>query len=192
MNTWIVFGHRFVGVLWLAWLAYWIAAARHTATNRRKESWLEGAAYRIPLLAGLFFVFLSKKFLPSISQFLWPQSAAAMGIGIIFAVAGLGIAVWARIHLGKYWSGRVTIKVDHRVIQTGPYAWVRHPIYTGLLLALLGTLITVGTLSCLVGFVTIFISVLCKLALEEKWLRAQFGEEYEDYRRRVKALVPHP
>jgi protein-S-isoprenylcysteine O-methyltransferase Ste14 len=189
---WTVFAHRFVGILWLAWLVFWIAAAKRTAPNQRKESWLEGATYRIPLLAGLFLVVLSKRFLPSISRSLWPESPTLMGIGIILTIAGLGIAVWARIHLGIYWSGRVTIKVNHRVIQTGPYAWVRHPIYSGLLLAVLGTVITIGTLSSLFGFVIIFISVVCKLALEEKWLRAQFGEEYEDYRRRVKTLMPRP
>jgi protein-S-isoprenylcysteine O-methyltransferase Ste14 len=74
-----------------------------------------------------------------------PEQAALTMPGVCFAV-------WARSHLGKYWSGRITLKEDHRVIQTGPYAWVRHPIYSGLLLALLGTVLTVGTLQACLGF----------------------------------------
>ncbi|HZC59951.1 MAG TPA: isoprenylcysteine carboxylmethyltransferase family protein, partial [Chthoniobacterales bacterium] len=154
-------------------------------------SWLDGAAYRIPLLIGIFFVLLPREFLPFTGKPLWPQSAILVGIGIVLTIAGLGLAIWARVHLGKYWSGRVTIKVDHRIIESGPYGSVRHPIYSGLLLAVLGTVITIGTIQAFLGFALIFIAVIRKLTLEEKWLRSEFGEEYERYRRRVKALVPH-
>jgi protein-S-isoprenylcysteine O-methyltransferase Ste14 len=192
MRHLIASGRMFVSILWLGWLAYWIAASRRTAPSRRMESWLEGAAYRVPLLVGIFFVLLSREFLPLTGKPLWPESAILMGIGIVLTIAGLGLAIWARVHLGKYWSGRVTIKVDHRIIETGPYGSVRHPIYSGLLLAVLGTVITIGTIQAFLGFALICIAVIRKLTLEEKWLRSEFGEQYERYRRRVKALVPHP
>jgi protein-S-isoprenylcysteine O-methyltransferase Ste14 len=188
----IISGRSFVSILWLGWLAYWIAASRGTAPSRRVESWREGVAYRVPLLVGIFFVILSREFLPFTGKPLWPHSASLVGIGSILTIAGLGLAIWARVHLGKYWSGRVTIKVDHRIIETGPYGSVRHPIYSGLLLALLGTVITIGTIQAFLGFALIFIAVVRKLTLEEKWLRSEFGKEYECYQRRVKALVPHP
>ena len=191
MRHLIVSGRTFVSILWLGWVAYWIAASRWTAPSRRMESWLEGAAYRVPLLVGLFLVLPSREFLPFTGKPLWPQSAILVGIGIVLTIAGLGLAIWARVHLGKYWSGRVTIKVDHRIIETGPYGSVRHPIYSGLLLAVLGTVITIGTIQAFLGFALIFIAAIRKLTLEEKWLRSEFGEEYEHYRRRVKALVPH-
>ena len=191
MRHLIVSGRTFVSILWLGWLAYWIAASRWTAPSRRMESWLEGAAYRVPLLVGIFFVLLSREFLPFTAKPLWPQSAILVCMGIVLTIAGLGLAIWARVHLGKYWSGRVTIKVDHRIIETGPYGSVRHPIYSGLLLAVLGTVITIGTIQAFLGFALIFIAVIRKLTLEETWLRSEFGEEYERYRRRVKALVPH-
>ena len=82
--------------------------------------------------------------------------------------------------------------MNHRVIQIGPYAWVRHPIYSGLILALFGTAITLGTLQALVGFAFMLISFVRKLKIEENWLRSQFGAEYEAYQNRVKALIPHP
>jgi protein-S-isoprenylcysteine O-methyltransferase Ste14 len=121
---------------------------------------------------------------------LWTQPPLAAGTGLAFTVAGLCFAVWARIHLGKYWSGRITLKENHRVIQTGPYAWVRHPIYSGLILALFGTAITLGTISAFAGFAFMLISFVRKLKIEETWLRSQFGAEYEAYQNRVKALIP--
>jgi protein-S-isoprenylcysteine O-methyltransferase Ste14 len=112
------------------------------------------------------------------------------GTGLAFTVAGLCFAVWARMHLGKYWSGRITLKENHRIIQTGPYAWVRHPIYSGLILALFGTAITLGTIPAFAGFAFMLISFVRKLKIEETWLRSQFGAEYEAYQNRVKALIP--
>ncbi len=170
-----------IGLLWLAWIAYWIAAARQTAANRRTESLLTGASYRIPLLIGIILLVFSHPSPPRIGFHLWSLNPIVLGIAIILTVSGLSFAVWARLHLGKYWSGRITLKVDHRVIQTGPYAWVRHPIYSGLTLALLGTAISLGTVQAFLGFAFILVSFLRKLTLEENWLRSHFGTEYELY-----------
>ena len=116
-----------IGILWLAWVAYWIAAARQTAANRRTESLLTGASYRIPLLIGIILMVFSHVSLPGIGFDLWSLNSFILGFAVILTVVGLSFAVWARLHLGKYWSGRITLKVDHRVIQTGPYAWIPHP-----------------------------------------------------------------
>src|SRR6202044_2830086 len=94
---------------------------------------------------------------------LLPPSVLTLAIGLCLIAIGLSIAVWARRYLGKYWSGRITLKVDHRIIQAGPYAWVRHPIYSGLLLALLGTVLTIGTVRSCLGFAIIFVAVVRKL-----------------------------
>ena len=121
---------------------------------------------------------------------LWTQTSLTVGIGLAFTAAGLCFAVWARMHLGKYWSGRITLKVNHQVIQTGPYAWVRHPIYSGLILALFGTALTLGTISAFAGFAFMVFSFVRKLKIEETWLCSQFGAEYEAYQQRVNALIP--
>ena len=181
-----------VVILWLAWIAYWIAAARQTAANRRTETLLTGASYRIPLLIGVILMVLSNLSVPGIGFSLWPLNPFILGVAVILTIAGLSFAVWARLHLGKYWSGRITLKVDHRVIQTGPYAWVRHPIYSGLILALLGTAISRGTVQAFLGFAFMLVSFLRKLTLEENWLRSHFGTEYQLYQKRVRALIPHP
>jgi protein-S-isoprenylcysteine O-methyltransferase Ste14 len=179
-----------IGFLWLAWIVYWIAAARQTAANRRTESLLTGASYRIPLLIGIILLVSSQASPPRIGFRLWSLNPFILGIAVILTVAGLSFAVWARLHLGKNWSGRITLKVDHRVIQTGPYAWIRHPIYSGLTLALLGTAISLGTVRAFLGFAFILVSFLRKLALEENWLRSHFGTEYKLYQKRVGALIP--
>ena len=151
MRSVIDFERTLLGILWLFWLVYWISAAQRTASNKRMETLLEGASYRIPLAIGVFLtVFWWMPLFLRIPA-LWTQSPLAAGTGLAFTVAGLCFAVWARMHLGKYWSGRISLKENHRVVQTRPYAWVRHPIYSGLILALFGTAITLGTISAFAG-----------------------------------------
>jgi protein-S-isoprenylcysteine O-methyltransferase Ste14 len=179
-----------LGIFWLSWLVFWLAAAQGAVSNKRTETLLEGASYRIPLAIGVFLMVFWRMPLFLRIPALWTQSPLAAGIGLAFTVPGLCFAVWARMHLGKYWSGRITLKVNHRVIQTGPYAWVRHPIYSGLILALFGTAITLGTISAFAGFAFMLLSFVRKLKIEETWLRSQFGAEYEEYQNRVKALIP--
>ena len=106
-------------------------------------------------------------------------------------VAGLLFAVWGREHLGSNWSRSVTIKQGHELITTGPYAVVRHPIYTGILAGLLGTAIALSELRGFVGFVLIFLILWLKLGMEEQWMRSQFGETYTAYAHRTAALVPY-
>jgi protein-S-isoprenylcysteine O-methyltransferase Ste14 len=192
MQPFIVLVRILPTILWLCWLTFWLLAARRTAANQRMETPLTGASYRILLVLGIILIAVPRSPLPLLNLTLWPLTPPIVAAGVVLTAAGLAFAVWARIHLGKYWSGRVTLKVDHRVIQTGPYAWVRHPIYSGIILALLGTTITLSTLHASIGFVLMFISFVRKLQIEENWLRSHFGEEYERYQKRVKALIPHP
>jgi protein-S-isoprenylcysteine O-methyltransferase Ste14 len=129
MHSWMVLGRALIGMIWVNWAAYWIVAARHTLTNRRTESLLTGASYRVLLVLGVVLLaFPGYHFIPA-NLFLWPQSVVTLAVALCLALSGVSIAVWARRHLGKYWSGRITLKVDHHVIQSGPYAFARHPIY---------------------------------------------------------------
>jgi protein-S-isoprenylcysteine O-methyltransferase Ste14 len=190
MHGWIVLGRALIMVPWIGWAVYWIVAARHTSTNQQTESLLTGASYRVLLILGIALLASSGYHLIPANPLLWPQSGVTLAIGLCLAGSGVSIAVWARRHLGKYWSGRITLKVDHHVIQSGPYAFVRHPIYSGILLALLGTVISIGTVLSCIALALMFVSFVLKLTLEERWLCAHLGAEYKEYRRRVKALIP--
>src|SRR5208282_2982414 len=106
-------------------------------------------------------------------------------------VAGLLFAVWARVHLGRNWSRSVTIKQDHELIATGPYAVVRHPIYTGILAGFLGMAIAISQVRGFIVLVLILLALWIKLRMEEQWMRSQFGETYATYARRTAALVPY-
>ena len=104
---------------------------------------------------------------------------------------GLGLAGWARFHLGRFWSGRVTLKEDHAIIRTGPYRIVRHPIYTGLVMAIAGTGLAQSTVAALAGLVLIVIGLIIKIRQEEQLLTDHFGAAYEAYRTDVRALIPY-
>ena len=104
--------------------------------------------------------------------------------------AGLLFAVWARQYLGSNWSGTVSIKKDHQLITNGPYALVRHPIYTGVLLALVGSAMAIGEWRAVLAFALASLALWRKLRLEEDLMHQQFGETYQAYCRRVPALIP--
>jgi protein-S-isoprenylcysteine O-methyltransferase Ste14 len=110
---------------------------------------------------------------------------------VILIVAGLLFTVWARQRLGRNWSGTVQVKQDHQLILDGPYRLVRHPIYTGLVVAFLGSAIVIGDWFALLAVLIAFGSFWRKLTLEERFMRETFGTAYEEYRARTAALIPY-
>lgn len=129
-----------------------------------------------------FATWLGQRFVPATD--VWPWVGAAV------TVAGAAVAVWARFYLGSNWSPTVTVKEKHELIRSGPYRVVRHPIYTGLLLAILGTAIYVGEWRGLFALGLALAAWKIKSLREEQFMQSEFGEEYEQYRREVKGLVP--
>lgn len=176
--------------LWIAWALYWLISALGSKTTVRRESLASRLGYVLPLLAGG--VLIGWRHLPWewLNARLWPRSLTAYWIGVALLAAGLGFAVWARVHLGRNWSGSVTVKESHELIRTGPYSIVRHPIYTGLIAAVLGTAIASGTLRAALGVVIITASFLYKLRLEEAFMRETFPDQYPDYAATVPRLIP--
>jgi protein-S-isoprenylcysteine O-methyltransferase Ste14 len=122
---------------------------------------------------------------------LTPQNGFLGIIGDIVCVCGILFAIWARITLGSNWSGTVaTLKEDHELIQRGPYAIVRHPIYTGFFFAMIGTALTIGTLASYAGAIVGLLAFLIRIPTEERLMTEQFPESYGEYKERVRALVP--
>ena len=185
------FYESFFPVVWIAFLLYWQIKAFNTKTTQR----LEPAASRIlrVLIFLIVIVLLSTTRipLPWLYLQLWPAGLWPFWLGAAVTIVGLLFAVWARGYLGSNWSRSVTIKQDHELITTGPYAVVRHPIYTGILTGFLGMAIAISQVRGLIVFVLIFLALWLKLRMEEQWMRSQFGETYATYARRTAALVPY-
>jgi len=119
-----------------------------------------------------------------------PHSLALNIISLVLALLGLSLSIWARVVLGRNWSGTVTFKENHELIERGPYAFIRHPIYTGMLLMFLGTALALGTFAGLMGVPILFLSFWIKFRQEEALMIEHFGDQYLTYRKRVSAIIP--
>jgi protein-S-isoprenylcysteine O-methyltransferase Ste14 len=176
---------RLSGIAWAIWFAYWMVAARELKEAKWSEGWLGRVQHLGPIGFAMYFFFRQPAFfggrvLPAV--FGWT--------GFALVLLGLGFTVWARRHLGGYWSGKITLKVGHKVIKTGPYAKVRHPIYTGIVLASVGLSVAQGGWAGVAGLALMIFACTVKLKREEKLLREQFGGEYETYRKHTWGLMP--
>jgi protein-S-isoprenylcysteine O-methyltransferase Ste14 len=178
-----------IPAFWLIWLAGWAIAARDVKPTRWRESTAEGARNRIPVLIGAVLI-AAPQILPAVlSHRLLPPGAAGPAVGTLLVGAGLGFAGWSRWHLGRNWSGNVTVKEGHTLIRSGPYRLVRHPIYSGMVLALFGTALAIGEARAFIGAALILIGFVLKLQVEEARMRETFPE-YIDYSRRTARLIP--
>jgi protein-S-isoprenylcysteine O-methyltransferase Ste14 len=185
-----MFYRQLISWAWLAWALYWLICAAATKATQRREPLGSRLAHIVPLVLGA--VLLGWREVPWawLAQRLWPRGPWPYFAGLALLYAGLAFAVWARVQLGRNWSGSVTVKENHELIRSGPYALVRHPIYTGLLTAVLGTALASGTVRAALGFLIITAALLRKLRTEEAFMRATFPGEYERYAADVPALVP--
>jgi protein-S-isoprenylcysteine O-methyltransferase Ste14 len=125
---------------------------------------------------------LSKRLLPGTPEVLWA--------GVLVTAIGVGISIWARLSLGANWSGMVTLKKDHELVRKGLYRWIRHPIYTGILLGFVGTGIIEGHLSGILGFAILWLSFYFKARREENFLRQEFGDGFEEHLKQTGMFLP--
>jgi protein-S-isoprenylcysteine O-methyltransferase Ste14 len=179
--------HGYIGAAWIVLAVVWLVGAFTTKKTVRSQPGRNRIVYVTLVLLGsllfnLQFGFLALRFVP--------MSAAAAYTGLALTVVGVAFTIWARFYLGSNWSGKPTIKEGHTLIRSGPYAVVRHPIYGGILVGLLGTAIAQGKLGSLIGTVLVLIAFKVKSRLEETFMTEQFGAEYLNYKEQVKGLIP--
>ncbi len=186
------FYQSLIPALWLLWLVLWTVAAFRTKPVLRAESLASRLSHILPLCVGVALLVSRRIAGPWLATRLFAQTAWSFWCGTALVVLGLGFAVWARVHLAGNWSGTVTLKQDHNLTRTGPYGMVRHPIYTGLLTALLGSAIAEAERRSFAGLALITLAFLRKIAIEERFLMARFGAAYARYRAEVPALFPWP
>lgn len=185
------FYESFFPAVWIAFLIYWQIRAFNTKSTQRLEPAVSRILRLLAILVAIVLLSTTRIPLPWLYRPLWQQGLWPFWLGAIITVSGLLFAVWAREHLGRNWSRSVTIKQDHELITTGPYAVLRHPIYTGSLAGFLGLAIALSQVRGFVAFALMFIVFWVKLSMEEQWMRSQFGETYATYVRRTAALVPY-
>ena len=181
---------RIAGSLWLGIGLLWLISALSTKSTVQRQPANSRAVHGILAVIGFFLVFDDHLGVPLLNTRFVPPAPAIEIAGLALTAVGLAFAIWARLHLGRNWSSAVTIKQDHTLMRHGPYAIVRHPIYSGLLLGIVGTALVYGAVRCLLGLPFIAAAFVYKLRIEESFMTQQFGAEYAAYKRNVKALVP--
>jgi protein-S-isoprenylcysteine O-methyltransferase Ste14 len=175
--------------IWGAWMLSWLVAAVWTGQTAARPVVGSQVLYRLTVLGGAILLF--DRFDLDGASRLW-RSPSPLGWAMVALTAGGFICCWwARLYLGRLWSSAVTLKDGHRVVDTGPYALVRHPIYTGILIAAAATAVDQGTAISLVGLALMTLGYWTKARLEESFLREELGgESYDAYARRTGMLLP--
>jgi protein-S-isoprenylcysteine O-methyltransferase Ste14 len=188
----IPFIERWLGILWLVFGIVWLLAAFTSKRSVQRQTYGSRVLQSGLMFIGLLCIFNFWDFFTHgwLTTRLIPETAPWVLGGAVLTITGILISFWARATLGANWSGTVTIKQNHELIQRGPYAFVRHPIYTGLLLGLLGSAFVYGLARCFVGVLICTLALWLKSQIEERFMIQQFGEQYMRYCQRVRALVP--
>jgi protein-S-isoprenylcysteine O-methyltransferase Ste14 len=184
-------GHT-IEAAWVVFLAYWAWSSLKVKQTRRTEAFASRfLKYWLPLMVAVLLLEPITGFVGTVlGQRFLPQTTWIPLLGMLLTWLGVLFACWARHVLGSNWSAVVQVKQDHELIEQGPYRIVRHPIYTGLLLAFTGTALALGEWRGVLAVAIVAVSFWYKLRLEELWMREQFGAAYVDYMQRVRALIP--
>jgi protein-S-isoprenylcysteine O-methyltransferase Ste14 len=181
---------RVDGCFWIVFGTYWAVSALGQKAAKKRENFLERLRHTIPMAVALALLFRSDVAYGGLGQRFVPETEALNLLGLALAGAGVSFAMWARWHLGRNWSAIVSIREDHELIRTGPYRAVRHPIYTGMLLAVAGTVLIVGEFRALLALAIVLGSFYLKARKEEYWLAQEFGESFEAHAKSTGMFVP--
>ena len=181
---------HWINSIWILLGTYWGVSALWAKPAARREN-LGSRVFHMAIMIAAFALLFSKStHVGILGARLIPDYDWIRWVGLGLTVAGCSFAVWARVRLGSNWSGTVTVKQNHELIQSGPYAIVRHPIYSGFLLGALGTALSVGEARGLIALALAFVGWFAKTRVEEQFMVEQFNGDYVRYRREVKRLIP--
>jgi protein-S-isoprenylcysteine O-methyltransferase Ste14 len=176
--------------LWIVFAVVWIIAWVRTKRTQERAALGPRLLYSVPIAAGSYLMFGDSAARGWGGAHLLPKNIAVSALAIVLTAVGIAFAIWARFYLGQNWSSVVSIKVGHQLIRTGPYAWIRHPIYFGLLLALIGTALARDKAVAVIAIPLFWLGFKIKSRLEEEFMRKTFGQEYLEYARTTGALIP--
>ena len=173
-------------LLWITFVVYWLVSAIGVKRNVKGGSWARGAGIRIVVAVAVVLLLQASSFW---RIFGYEFNGGIQTLGVVLCAIGIGVAIWARVYLGRNWSGTPSMKEGHELVTGGPYAFVRHPIYTGMLLALFGSALAAGVLWFIV-FLFFCGNFLYRIPIEERYMMQLFPDQYSLYKKRTKALIP--
>jgi protein-S-isoprenylcysteine O-methyltransferase Ste14 len=177
-------------VMWCVWLLVWFVWAFQSKKTKERESRLHRVLYIVVAWAAMFLILSPKASYGWLGMDVFPRHSWIGPAGIALCAAGFALTFWARYILGANWSGNVTIKVGHELIRSGPYRWVRHPIYTGLMVAMAGTALARDQWRGLPALALLWLSFTFKRLKEERFMRQTFGGQYLEYSKTTGAIFP--
>jgi protein-S-isoprenylcysteine O-methyltransferase Ste14 len=181
---------RIESMMWCAITLYWIVSALFVKKTVKRQPAADRMVYIICVLFA--FCLLFENFFPFSILYrpVFSQSEIWKMTGLVLCAAGLIFALTARIYLGENWSGTITIKKDHQLVQTGPYRISRNPIYTGFLTAFAGCAMSLGQIRGWLGILFLLAAMLIKIKKEEEFMQQVFGDSFQSYKSKVKKLIP--
>lgn len=182
--------HYLIEGPWIVFVLYWVASALKTRRTIRREPFVSRYGILLIEVAGFVLLFSDTANIGVLEHHIYHRNDAVSAVGIALTWIGIAIAIWARWHLGQYWSGRITLKEGHQLIRTGPYAHFRHPIYSGLDLAAIGTALAIDRWRAVAGLAIILVGYWIKARRGESMLSQQFGQLFEEHRQRTGFLLP--
>jgi protein-S-isoprenylcysteine O-methyltransferase Ste14 len=175
---------------WLVFFLYWAISALSSKVAKKSESNAERLQRMIPLAVAYSLLFYQGTSFGWLGKRFVADTSAAAVIGVSLTAAGVAFAIWARWHLGANWSAIVSIRERHELIRSGPYRRVRHPIYTGMLLAMAGTALVLGEVRGLLASAITLFAFYSKARKEEAWLTREFGENFETHAKQTGMFLP--
>jgi len=176
--------------IWFAWCIVWLLMAAWSKPSKRREFPWQRLEHVIPLVFGFMLIYNHVFAWGWLGTRIVSQNSIVAAVGLLLTAGGLVFAVWARIALGANWSGTVTIKSGHNLIRRGPYRWIRHPIYTGLLGSFVGTVLLQGEVRSILGLVLILAALYRKAKREERFLSEEFGEGFAEHAKHTGMFLP--
>src|SRR5277367_595227 len=175
---------------WLLFALYWAVAAFGLKKTAKRQNPAERMLYIVFMAAGFFLLYQENPNWGPLNHRFVPEKLSIAWLGAALCAAGILFAIWARHTIGKDWSAEVQIKEGHELIRSGPYAHIRHPIYSGILLAVAGSALSIGEYRALIALAIMCIGFARKAKKEESFLAAQFGPAFAEHRRRTGFFLP--
>jgi protein-S-isoprenylcysteine O-methyltransferase Ste14 len=181
---------------WFVFFIYWAVSVIYDVIKGKAKRAERHQSFILTLFQNLFlylafiFIYISSTAPYPLDIWLLPKSPIVLVVGLALAFAGVAFAIWARRQLGGNWSATIELKEHHTLVTTGPYGIVRHPIYSGITLLVIGSAVFAGNISGLIAIVCVIIFSLMRISAENKLMIKTFGKKYNEYSKKVKAYIP--